>query len=192
MAKGCLRIVVFMVATIVSCGLLLKVAGCTDSRELDSLQTRRMVKRTTGRDLPADTQGIRAIHIRSRALDSDVEYVFMAFSAGPESQAYMLKTFGGEHIREFPHEKNSLEDLDTAIFDVGCIYQNQMGVSLFDPHLLNRIGADIKHRIMTGDFPSDALQGYYLASDDTHGVAYRVLVLTDPNTVYMAIERREN
>lgn len=190
MDKALSWLVLPVLATIVFLALLPRLItrrGIT--HQLNSSEAQRIVKDVTGRDLPANVEGLRAMFYREQGR-SDEEHVFAAFQAGPDSQAYILETFGCQQVRQFPNEQNTLEDLDPGSFGPGCTLREDSGLALFDRDLLERLRRDTIDGMMTGIFRDDALHGYYLACAPSSDTAYEILVFPDLHAVYITATRR--
>jgi hypothetical protein len=191
--KTLLRIVGGIVGAIIvaSGGLvvLMEIEFRTTRRELKPSETRQMVKDMTGRDLPTDAQALRGIYVHSRAIDDDVEYVFVAFQAGPEAQTYMHETSGNDHVTEFPDRENPPGDIRGLIVEMAFRYQKRGDVPPFDRNLLERVKQEAIDGLMAESFPADAVRGYRLEARVDSQTDYEVFVFTDRNLVYLGISK---
>ncbi len=179
-----------VVLIVVGCSFLLLLAWATTGtlRELPQRRIRPMVKRFTGRELPGKAEDLRAIFHSYRG-----RQIFVAFQTDHEGCSYILDAFAGKHVQrhEFPHaENNPFEWHGMSAFSRGCWYQKELGVTLFDEDLINRITRDDLEYLKTGHYPEDALTGYYLAgaSFDLGSKSWRhyvILVFKDRGLVYL-------
>jgi hypothetical protein len=197
--KRTMRIwLIAFVPMIIICLFLLLLSRVTKGtlRELPQRRIRPMVKRFTGRELPGKVEDLRAIFRSYRG----VEAIFLAFQTDQQGCSYILDAFAGKHVKmhEFPPaEGTSFDCTGILVFHKACwYYQKELGVTLFDEDLINRVLSDSSglEYANTGRYPEGTVTGYYLAgaSFDRSSKLWRhhvVLVFEDRGLVYLYAAR---
>lgn len=183
-------LVVFVLLVIVCLILFVleRHPGNSAYRELRKQEIRPTLKRITGRGLPTKVENLRAILFVYNGLED----LGVAFQTDQEGCSYILDEFGGENVlmEEFPDVKSQPFEWDFAGFDQAYGFQKKLGVVLFDKNLYDRIQLDALEHANTGDYPKDAVSGYYLEFNaDSKSVFYRVLIFKEQALVYISAEK---
>lgn len=174
---------ILVVITCLVLFVLLMSRPSSTHRVLGPEKIRSMVKQMTGRDLPTDVENFRGVEL---GYDRYVR-VFLAFETSQNGLSYILDTFDKHDVKreDFPHEMNKPEDLGPRIFWMVREFQDKLGVVQIDKDLCNKLWHDNMEYMNNGTYPTNAVSGSYLRSNDSCSVYYYCLIFKDLGLVYM-------
>ncbi|MCL5282669.1 MAG: hypothetical protein M1376_22520 [Planctomycetes bacterium] len=147
----------------------------------------RDVRATLGRfvdwTLPDELEATQAMFHSYRGY----EEMFVAFTTSEEGWKSMLNAVTPHASRreEFPSDGTNPLQWDMHGFIMGCLYQEKLGINVFDRLVLDKITADDMDHVSMGTYPKDVTRVSYLASGDVAPARWRVLVFTDRSLVYI-------
>lgn len=190
------KMLIFFIALIfaliiVICPFILFLAWLSDPgyiiRELHQEEIRPMLKRITGRELPAKVEDLRAIFYYCEGLEN----LLVAYQTDEEGCLYTLDAFGGQDVKkeQFPRVGFRVDSsgFDKAYYDFQKDLK-ELGVTLFDENLMDQLRRDYTEQITTRRFPKDAVTGWYLEFNTISKLYiynYKVLIFKDLGVVYI-------
>lgn len=156
-------------------------------RVLNTEEIRPIFNQITERQLPDKAENLRAIYSKSH---NDIEKIFLAFQTDQEGFSYILNKFGGRNVKiiEFPELEVHGPWITRmlTIFSSGCHQQEQLVIELFDEGLITRIQTDYEAwDYKTGQYPKDAVGGWYLEYSVRAAKYYFILLFKDENLTYI-------
>lgn len=161
------------------CTLLVVVAVyhvlSTTRPKLRSLREREIqgqLRVLTGHELTCRAEQLQGMLYSFRGED-----LFVAFRTDQEGCASMVKAYGdqGAIVEVMTEGQDSLVSWPMTGLRMGCVLQQELGVHLFDPILLDQIG--FNHQV-TGTV-------HYIHSSPSSSKTYEVLVVRQGGTVYI-------
>jgi len=183
------RIAVAIALTVTFLTLILAAWRCISPprhryRALEYEEVGPVLRSFTGRRLPGEVQDLQAILFDDTLYSREsLPALYLAFQTNEQGCSYVLNEFRGPNVRI---ELFSEQPLGTdrwlwnfGRFFNGCVYQNELGMMLFDMDLLRDIQ---QAQVVNAQFPEAV---YYLQCS-----SYGVLVLPDRGTVYLYAWKR--
>jgi len=186
------KMLIFFIALIfaliiIICPVISFLAWLSDpgevARELHQEEIRPMLKRITGRELPAKVEDLRAIFYYCEGLEN----LLVAYQTDEEGCLYALDAFGGQDVKKEQFPRVGFR-VGSSGFDKAYFYQKRLGLTLFDENLIDRLRRDYTKQITTRRFPKDAVTGWYLEFNTIsklYTYKYKVLIFKDLGIVYI-------
>lgn len=192
--KALIYLFVFILIIII-CHLLLLLPRRNHNlvrRELHKEEIRPILKNITGKELSTEkVENLRAVFFDYHGLET----LYVSFKTGHKEYTHILDTFGGKYVKmeEFPQDRNNPFSWDISSFLIRDRFRKEVGVDIFEEELIKRIREDALVNANTGNYPKDALTGYYLEFNTSSELIfyriYRILLFKDLGLVYIFAEK---